>query len=859
MAGNATARAASTSASAPRPRPWCRSASCASGSAAEDAPRKYGREANVRETSRRISPCTPVVPSLARPRGCSGMASPSSEHPFLSSSSSRPARVPPKSVPAWIRGAALVALGACLALGVEWTIVARHHRGSSSSAPTSPSSIVFEQGKACEVLCELTPLEIRRVARVVADRLDVATSRDLSNPLRAWIAGPSGVELWQPAKTDTLAYLDNTNDEKPARFARVTVADPRAGVVTELKVGPISESEEDADDADMTVDATASVPFSKRPTEPGADGEAAAATLDRTLAAIGEDVLVPLFGPVFPGFASYAGPEARGTAAPGMQNDALSPPGERYDVYAYSWYPPSRLTKLEAFWLHPVPLRVRVNATAPDPSEWTAVSVALCGTTYATASAARAAALAHAETAPPDTPLCVFQNVTGDLPWEVPDITNPGTEGAARIPLSLVVPDAHRRVRWGDWDLTVAGFRTSQGGPALFDVKFRGERVLYELSLQDAMAAYAGTAESEFFYADASWSLSMLSASLKPGVDCPADAHYLSAATWYNLREGGDAFADPAEATAFYPMCVFEFAEDHAIWRHMQNSRRPTVEGRTRNTLVVRGTATVGNYDYITSFAFREDGEIELSTMFAGYIESRHFDAAANPANEAQYSTILRRDLAGPLHSHIVSYKADFDIAGTRENAVAVTEAIVASSDDPSGAHKALAHRVVEHEGVGASTFVADPRAAGAWTIVDRTHGDATTNYRGYAVTLASFAAVQALPDDHPFTRAMPYSKYHLACTKQADDEYRATSPYVQYDADNAFVDPRNVDAYLADEESLLDVDVVAWISVGREHIVRQEDLPLVSNFGVHVSLQPWNFFEYNVAASSPPSAEAST
>ena len=31
-----------------------------------------------------------------------------------------------------------------------------------------------------------------------------------------------------------------------------------------------------------------------------------------------------------------------------------------------------------------------------------------------------------------------------------------------------------------------------------------------------------------------------------------------------------------------------------------------------------------------------------------------------------RYSTLLRADLAGPVHSHIVCFKADFDIAGAR-------------------------------------------------------------------------------------------------------------------------------------------------------------------------------------------------
>ena len=40
-----------------------------------------------------------------------------------------------------------------------------------------------------------------------------------------------------------------------------------------------------------------------------------------------------------------------------------------------------------------------------------------------------------------------------------------------------------------------------------------------------------------------------------------------------------------------------------------------------------------------------------------------------------------------------------------------------------------------------------------------------------------------------------------------------------------------------------------------QEHIVRQEDIPLVSNFGLSFSLQPWNFFDLN-AGSNPPEGE---
>merc|ERR1711990_821628 len=98
----------------------------------------------------------------------------------------------------------------------------------------------------------------------------------------------------------------------------------------------------------------------------------------------------------------------------------------------------------------------------------------------------------------------------------------------------------------------------------------------------------------------------------------------------------------------------------------------------------------------------------------------------------------------------------------------------------------------------------------------------------------------------------MPFTKYHLAVTKYHDDEYRVTSPYIHYDCSETTKKNQDLDRFLSDGEDILDEDLVAWISLSKEHIVRQEDLPLVSNFGVAFSLQPWNFFVQNTVASPP-------
>ena len=75
------------------------------------------------------------------------------------------------------------------------------------------------------------------------------------------------------------------------------------------------------------------------------------------------------------------------------------------------------------------------------------------------------------------------------------------------------------------------------------------------------------------------------------------------------------------KAQEFWPICVFDWVEDHEIWRHMDGSK---TRGYVRKTVVVRSIATVGNYDYIMDVKFREDGEINVETRFAGYPETRY-------------------------------------------------------------------------------------------------------------------------------------------------------------------------------------------------------------------------------------------
>eukprot|EP00746_Dinoflagellata_sp_MGD_P148109 gnl/MRDRNA2_/MRDRNA2_80371_c0_seq1.p1 gnl/MRDRNA2_/MRDRNA2_80371_c0~~gnl/MRDRNA2_/MRDRNA2_80371_c0_seq1.p1 ORF type:complete len:791 (-),score=120.77 gnl/MRDRNA2_/MRDRNA2_80371_c0_seq1:261-2633(-) len=709
-------------------------------------------------------------------------------------------------------------------------------------------SLSFGPSKAADVLGELTSGEIQAIAKWLQDTgIDGVKISPVRDGSPYWLGGLEAIQLLPPPKSDVLAYIDS-NGPLPPRFARVRIVGPEETM--EYSVGPLSNGVLTGSASAKALLSPGAVPPVKRPMDFGGDNELALPLHTDIMNELGESLLVGVFGPIFPQFKSYNA--SAGTITTYLRNEPLlSNSTSRISTRKMLWLPPPPI-KSESQWLYPLPLSYRMDTTAKDAKQWKAFEFKLCG--QKAFPSAKALSDAYAAGTIKGCP--ITYNITGN--WSNPmRTTKPDPDG--------LLKEDHRGVSWGPWNFTVE--QRPGTGLALFDVRFRGERILYELSLQEAHAAYAGGLNDQFYFADASFSMSQMSASLVPGVDCPKGARFLSASKWIGVDPVGSSGhptsfearpefsdpsgADPTKAEDFWPICVFDFEEDHTIWRHMQNSDQ-TVTGLVRRTVVIRSVATVGNYDYLLDVSLREDGEIEVHTRFAGYIESRYFNKDVNPEEE-KYSTIIHPGLAGPVHSHLVSWKADFDIAGARSNALKVTKVKTSSLQDKGLAGplstKYLEHSIVEKEGPGVSTFVANPKTPGVWSIVDRNSVSAAGNPRGYAVTLASFATLQVLPDDHPFTRSQPFTKYHLAVTKHHDDEYRVNSPYDLYDA----WDPsqtQNLDRFLADEESLLDEDLVAWIGVGKEHITRQEDLPLVSNFGTAFSLQPWNFHLGNVASN---------
>ena len=97
---------------------------------------------------------------------------------------------------------------------------------------------------------------------------------------------------------------------------------------------------------------------------------------------------------------------------------------------------------------------------------------------------------------------------------------------------------------------------------------------------------------------------------------------------------------------------------------------------------------------------------------------------------------------------------------------------------------------------------------------------------------------------------AAAWSKYQLAITKYKDDERYGSSIHNQWGMDPPVFD---FDKYIADNESILQEDLVAWVSLGGLHIPNTEDIPVTVTTGNRFSffVRPYGFFDEDPSMSS--------
>ena len=298
----------------------------------------------------------------------------------------------------------------------------------------------------------------------------------------------------------------------------------------------------------------------------------------------------------------------------------------------------------------PLGVYARIDLTSRDWKEWQATGWYSQGIFYSSTDEFRKAVSSSGFKKPPPNVdgTWLSTDKRGDsLPLDNLPPPVSVSEGSKRFSVDV----QENYVSWKDFAFYMSVSKDS--GLTLFDIQFKGKRIIYELGLQEALTHYAGSDpfQSQTTYFDTQDGLGSTLVPLIKGYDCPSYATYLNA-TWTEVEE---------LKTQPNAICLFEYDTGYPIRRHSSPFLNYT--SVTKNIMfTARAISTIGNYDFLISYDFFLDGSIEVSVRASGYISAAYY------AGNEEYGFQIHDFLSGSMHDHVLTFKADLDILGEKNS-----------------------------------------------------------------------------------------------------------------------------------------------------------------------------------------------
>ncbi|KAL3842685.1 hypothetical protein ACJMK2_020673 [Sinanodonta woodiana] len=405
------------------------------------------------------------------------------------------------------------------------------------------------------------------------------------------------------------------------------------------------------------------------------------------------------------------------------------------------------------------------------------------------------------------------------------------------------------KVKWMDWSFHISGGQLR--GPALFDIRFKGNRIAYELAVNDIALAYAMDASGQngIIYMDATYGIMERDNTILRDVDCPSYAAVLNTSYWHSFFQ---------KAFDMKSICIFEEDGQEALWRHVGT----TFTGGMRNRyLVVRVPVVIGNYDYIFDFKFYIDGKLYTVAKASGYIQASFWDEHNPHAGEDKTRDAFGYRISdyqtGPIHDHMFGFKVDMDVIDSNNS----FELVHWKAGDILNALKTQSNitnvppyfiynqtRYLEYETMRREAgFRLNYDNQKLFLVVNENTRNKWGVKRGYQIVPLSTAA-QSLPEVHPAMKALSFTKYHVTVTKRKEEEQFLSSIYDINRMDN----PKGYLDRMLDNESIVNEDVVNWVTVGFLHVPTSEDLPMTVRVESGFMLKPFNFFDTTATFDMP-------
>lgn len=437
-----------------------------------------------------------------------------------------------------------------------------------------------------------------------------------------------------------------------------------------------------------------------------------------------------------------------------------------------------------------------------------------------------------------------------DGPWTDTEDFDSHPEGRELPPPISIQPlgsrykldKTERFVSWFGFEFYLTS--TQATGLSLFDIRFKGERVMYELSLQEALAHYAGddpmAGGQEFL--DAFFGMGTNAYELLPGYDCPAYADYLGS----ELHRSGKTEEIPND------ICIFEFTSDYLLSRH---TAQYSVTASRNTFLTVRSVSTVGNYDYTIDYVFYLDGAIEVKVRASGYIYGAFY--ANNPyKNEDEYGHRVHEALSSSLHDHVISFKADLDVAGTANDMVrlAVEPTVISYPWDQPYVKERNTMHLVEYNVTEEAGLIWPKNSGEFYLVYSADKKNAWGERKGYRIVSGTGMGNTphlTIVNSTSLGKSARWAEKDVWVVRHKDSEPRGADP-LNYIATH---DPLIDFTRIANAESLVrhddeyDGDLVIYFNVGSHHVPHSGDIP---NTLMHTSASSVMFLPHNFHDRDP-------
>jgi primary-amine oxidase len=268
--------------------------------------------------------------------------------------------------------------------------------------------------------------------------------------------------------------------------------------------------------------------------------------------------------------------------------------------------------------------------------------------------------------------------------------------------------------------------------------------------------------------------------------------------------------------------------------------------------LVIGFVSTVGNYDYLYKWVFRQNGTFGFEAEFHGLILNRTIADKTRKVCAAQtedgpgtytaegdqrFGNLVSPEVLGVYHQHWINLRMDFDIDGP-VNAIKEcnTQPIPFNVDTNSKGRAFTVEQRVFGKEEDAERNI-EPSSNRMWVVYNPAVKSPLGHPTGYEIEPAGNTISSLRPER--FGDDTSFIPRHFWATKYHPEELYAARKYPNQEPEG-YKD--HLFEYAKNNESIYNEDVVLWYSLGFTHVTKPEDYPIMPAGKVAVSFSPRDF-----------------